>query len=334
MQPIHFDTRWSGAHGIGRFASELAARLPGVVPLRIIGPKLSVLDPIASSVAAARLREGCYFSPGFNPPLRSPIPVAFTIHDLIHLQVPEESSAVRRLYYSSVVLPAARRAWRILTVSEHSRRQILEWAGVPPERVHVVGNGVSAHFQPPAERSRSARKPFFLHVGRRAGHKNIPRLLQAFALARLDPVHRLVFTGVPDAATVVAARHAGIEGLVAFAGMVDDQALAHLYATTTGLVFPSLSEGFGLPIVEAMASGTPVITSSTSSMPEVAGPDNALLIDPTDVAEMARALESVASDELLWDRLSARGVARAASFSWAAVAERVQSSIGGFTIAK
>src|SRR5205085_8921377 len=119
--PIYFDPRWSGSHGIGRFSAELQQGLPGVVPLRIAGPKLSLYDPLASSLALAGLREGCFLSPGFNPPLRSPIPFAFTIHDLVHLRVPAESSPMRRLYYASVVRPAARRAWRILTVSECSR---------------------------------------------------------------------------------------------------------------------------------------------------------------------------------------------------------------------
>ena len=207
--PIYFDTRWNGNHGIGRFSTELQHRLPGIVPLRIIGAKLSPFDPLASSLALAGRKTGCFLSPGFNPPLASPIPFAFTIHDLVHLRVPEESSALRRLYYRTVVRPATRKAWRILTVSEHSRSDILAWTGLPAEKVQVVGNGVSPVFVPAAG-GRPQREPYLLHVGRRAGHKNIGNLLRAFALSRRARDLRLVFTGEPDADTLQAAAAAGV----------------------------------------------------------------------------------------------------------------------------
>ncbi|HEY0825756.1 MAG TPA: glycosyltransferase family 1 protein [Ramlibacter sp.] len=327
VQPlVYFDPRWSGNHGIGRFSAELQARLPGVVPLRIAGPKLSLYDPLASSLALAGLRQGCFLSPGFNPPLRSPIPFAFTIHDLVHLRVPAESSALRRLYYASIVRPATRRAWRVLTVSEHSRRDILEWAGLPPEAVHVVGNGVSPVFVPAAG-GRAARAAYLLHVGRRAGHKNIGMLLRAFAASRSSRALRLVFTGEPDDATRAMAAEAGIAGRVDFAGPVDDPALLALYQRAVALVFPSLHEGFGLPIVEAMATGTPVVTSSATSMPEVAGAGNALLVDPHDCDALAAAIDRVVEDEPLWNELSARGLVRARAFSWEQVGARVCAAL-------
>lgn len=324
--PIYFDSRWAGNHGIGRFASELQARLPGVVPMKIIGPKLSVLDPIAISIALAGCRGGCYFSPGFNPPLRSPIPFAFTIHDLVHLQVQEESSALRRAYYASVVRPAARRAMRVLTVSEASRRDIIEWAGLPDASVVVVGNGVSEIFTPESE---SARGPgsYFLHVGRRAGHKNIRRLLQAFAACRSSADSSLVFTGAPDAETLQAAAALGLLDKVRFEGNVSDEQLATLYRGATALVFPSLQEGFGLPVVEAMACGTPVITSDIASLREIAGVANAKLIDPFSVDSIAAAMDAVALDPGEQERLRANGLARAREFRWPRVAGRVMEAI-------
>ena len=324
--PIYFDPRWNGNHGIGRFSAELQARLPGVVPLRIAGPKLSLYDPLASSLALAGRRDGCFLSPGFNPPLRSPIPVAFTIHDLVHLRVPAESTVLRRLYYASVVRPAARRAWRILTVSDYSRRDVAEWSGVDPAAIHVVGNGVSPVFVPGP--GRAWREQFFLHVGRRAGHKNVDGLLRAFALSGLAGAFTVVFTGEPDAATVEHARSLSLTDSIRFSGPVDDQALLGLYHRCMALVFPSLHEGFGLPIVEAMATGTPVVTSTTTSMPEIAGTGNALLADPREPEQIAQALRRVAEDIPLWEQLAGRGRERARAFTWEQVSARVERALG------
>lgn len=323
--PIYFDPRWTGPHGIGRFSSELQKRLPGLVPLRIMGAKLSPFDPLASTLALAGRTQGCYFSPGFNPPLASPIPLAFTIHDLVHLRVPQESSIVRRLYYASVVRPAARRAWRLLTVSEHSRREIAEWAGLPAESIRVVGNGVAPEFT--AGGPLADREPYLLHVGRRAGHKNVDGLLRGFAASKARGQLRLVFTGDPDEATQQAARRAGIADRVRFSGPVDDTGLVQLYQRSLALVFPSLHEGFGLPVLEAMATGTPVITSDTTSMPEVAGEGNALFIEPTRPDAIAAAIDLLVGDSELWHQLAQRGVRRARHFSWEAVCARVSAAL-------
>ena len=323
--PIYFDDRWCGNHGIGRFATEIRNRLPGIVPLQIMGRKLSLFDPLATSVALARKCSGFYLSPGFNPPLRSPIPFAFTIHDLIHLRVPEESSAMRRLYYATVVRPATRKAARILTVSEYSRQDILDWSGVAPEAVRVVGNGVSSDFNggPPL----SGRQPYLLHVGRRVGHKNVNNLLRGFASSRARADVQLVFTGNADPQTLSLARAAGLAQRVRFSGPVDDVVLATLYQGGLALVYPSLHEGFGLPVIEAMACGMPVITSSTTSLPDVAGEGNALLVDPREPSEIAEAIDRVLEDSLLWDKLSGRGRDRAREFTWERVCARVSAAL-------
>ncbi len=327
MHPtIHFDTRWFGNHGIGRFAQELFHRLPGARPLPILGPKLSPIDPLASTWALARLRDGRYFSPGFNPPLASPIPFVFTIHDLIHLKVPGESSALRRLYYETVVRPAVRRARRVLTVSEHSRADILAWSGAPPWQVEVVGNGVGPAFQPDGAVHRPGA-PYFLHVGRRASHKNVDRLLKAFALLRGREGVRLLFTGAPDAPTMQWARDAGVAEAITFAGEPDDAGLAALYRGAVALVFPSLYEGFGLPVVEAMACGTPVVTSGSTSLAEVAGPGNALLVEPERVESLVHAMQQMLDDAALRATLAGRGIERARAFRWEAVAGRVRAAL-------
>jgi glycosyltransferase involved in cell wall biosynthesis len=332
--PIYYDTRWTGSHGIGRFAQELQARLRGIQPLRIIGAKLSLMDPLASSLALARCCHGCFLSPGFNAPLHSPIPFSFTIHDLIHLRVPGESSRVRRLYYATVVRPAAKRAARIFTVSEYSRREIIEWAGVDERRVVVVGNGVSEAFTPgPVDRTSLPERPYFLHVGRRASHKNVGRLLAAYAASRAGAHVDLVFTGHADESTLGAARRLGIpDSCLRFSGNVNDAALANLYRGATALVFPSLYEGFGIPIVEAMACGTPVITAKATATPEVAGEGNALLVDPEREDELAAAIVRVLEDQALRERLAARGLERAREFTWSNVAKRVEDGLGATSL--
>jgi glycosyltransferase involved in cell wall biosynthesis len=327
--PIYYDTRWTGNHGIGRFAHELQTRLHGIEPLRILGAKLSPIDPLASTLALARCRQGCFLSPGFNAPLRSPIPFSFTIHDLIHLRMPEESSPVRRLYYATVVRPAARRAARIFTVSEYSRREIVDWAGVSEERVVVVGNGVSEAFTPgPVDPAALPQRPYFLHVGRRAANKNVGKLLAAYASIRTKVPAVLVFTGQPDPATVAAARQLGIpDAGLRFCGEVDDAALANLYRGAAALVFPSVYEGFGIPIVEAMACGTPVVTARATATREVAGEGNAVLVDPQREDELAAGMLRVLEDGALREQLAAAGLARAAEFTWSGVARRVQDAL-------
>jgi glycosyltransferase involved in cell wall biosynthesis len=300
---IHYDPRWSGPHGIGRFSDEVIARLPDAQPLRAGVRKLSLLDPLATTLAVMGLRAGVYFTPGFNPPLRCPVPFVFCIHDLIHLRFAGESSALRRAYYGLVVGPAAQRAARVLTVSEYSRREILEWTGLNSERVEVVGNGVSEVFRPEGPRHEPGY-PYFLHVGRRGSHKNVDRLVAAHAASRCGRDVRLLFT----------------EDL-------DDAQLAAHYRGAVALVFPSLYEGFGIPVVEAMACGTPVLTSNVTALPETVGEGNALIVDPLSVDAIAAGLERLAEDAALRAQLRERGLLRAAAFSWSRVAEKVADAL-------
>lgn len=323
---VFYDPRWLGQHGIGRFAAEVTARLPEAEPLQIHGRRLAPWDPVMLSLALAGKTSGIYFSPGFNPPLRSPIPFAFTVHDLIHLHVPEESSAIRRLYYRSIVLPAARRAHTVFTVSEFTKARILEWSGIPADRVIVVGNGTSAAFSPDGPRH-SLGRPYFLHVGRRVAHKNIPRLLKAFRGCRTGREACLLFTGNEDPATARCIEELGMRSSVRFAGSLSDGALAAVYRGAEALLFPSLYEGFGLPIVEAMACGTPVLTSNLTAMPEVAGHDAAILIDPNQTDAISLGIDKIAEDTELRRSLVAKGLTRSADHDWHRTAKFVEKRL-------
>ena len=325
------DGRWArpGARGprrevlgIGRFAREVFARLDG---LELVSDRVPLLHPVEPFWLAATLyrrRPGVYFTPGFNPPLVSPVPVVFTLYDLIHLRFREEAGLRKRAYYETVVRPAARRAARVLTTSAFSKDEILDWIGLPDERVVVVGSGVGPTFRPEGTRHAPGYR-YLLHVGNRQPHRNIPRLLRAFARASFVDDVRLVFTGDPDPATLRAARELGVEEKLVFVGHVSDSKLAGLYRGALALVLPSLYEGFGLPALEAMACGVPVVASNVTSLPEVVG-EAGLLVDPHDVEAIADAIGQIAEEAALREVCRTKGLERAKAFTWERTAEVVR----------
>ncbi len=321
MSRILVDSRWAGGHGIGRFAGEVLSRLPGAAPVEVAGQPLSMLDPWRLARAIRRAGPDVYFSPGFNPPAGRPAPFVFTIHDLIHLSCRQEASLVKRAYYRHIVRPAARRAFRVLTVSDYSKRQIVQWARVPADHVVVVGNGVGGAFCPDGPRHQ-ANGPYLLHVGNHKPHKNIPRLLQAFARLAGKSDLQLILTGECDYGLAGLIDRLSLTGRVTFAGQCDDNAISAYYRGARALVLPSTCEGFGLPVIEAMACGTPVIAANVASLPEVAG-DAALLVDPTDPAAIASTIEQLLASGALAADLAGRGLARAANFTWDRTAARV-----------
>jgi glycosyltransferase involved in cell wall biosynthesis len=290
------------------------------------GPaKLDALDPVWLSAVLWGARPRVYFSPGFNPPLSSPSPVVFTIHDLIHLRFPQEMSAAKSLYYRAVVRPAARRAAAVLTVSEFSRREIIEWSGVPEGRVVVVGNGAGPEFTPSGPRLEPGY-PYLLYVGNEKPHKNLRGALEGFARSGVAADVRLVvnveaaseWTGLVDAL--------GLGGRVVFAGRIAEDRLASYYRGAVALVFPAFLEGFGIPPLEAMSCGAPVVTSSLSSLPEVVG-DAAVFVDPSSVESIASGIRAVVEDEALRERLSTAGLERSRRFSWDRTAGLVRSAL-------
>jgi glycosyltransferase involved in cell wall biosynthesis len=311
---IYADQRWIGHHGIGRFARHVLAGLD-FCPVPLASNPAAPLDSWFLARALNPLGPNDLFvSPGYNTPLFCRCPFVFTIHDLGHIYCPENRDPFIRLYYATIMKRACHRAARILTVSEFTRGQIIEWSGVPPEKVFNVGCGVDPAYRADGN-SFGLQFPYLLSVSNRKRHKNEFRIVEAFARAGLDPGMHLVFTGEPTAGLKQFIQDRQVNSRVDFLGIVEETRLPSLYRGAEALIFPSLYEGFGLPIVEAMACGTPVVTANVTAMPEVAG-DAALLVDPSSVEEIVHAMKQVVTDKSLRQTLRDKGLARAAQFSW------------------
>lgn len=321
-----FDTRWIGDHGIGRFAKELYARLTDFQSIKLGGHPSRPFDPVALEWYLSTVKPRLFFSPGYNVPLGAPCPFAFCIHDLNHLATVGNSTSLKRSYYRYIIKPALRRAHVVFTVSDFSRRAICEWGNVPEHKVINVGNGVSGEFHPGASEPCPVGHPYFLYVGNHRPHKNFERFLEAFARASLPIEYLVVSTGHPTNALRQTMERLKLAKRVLFAGNLSDARLAALYRSATALALVSLYEGFGLPIVEAMACGTPVLASTVASMPEIAG-EAAVLVDPLDVDAIANALERLSSDESLRLVLKSSGLERAKLYNWDVVAQRVSSTL-------
>src|SRR5271165_78475 len=324
---IYADQRWIGNHGIGRFARNVLAGLD-YRPVPLASNPAAPLDSWSLAWALGDLTHNdLFFSPGYNTPILCPCPFVFTIHDLGHILFPGNRSPFIRLYYATIMKRACRRAALILTVSEFTRGQIVDWSGAPAEKVFNVGCGVDPAYRPEGD-SYGLPFPYLLCVSNRRPHKNELRVVEAFARAGLDPRIHLVFTGEPTADLQRFIQTRGVSPRVDFVGLVPETKLPSLYRAADALIFPSLFEGFGLPVLEAMACNTPVVTSTVTAMPEVAG-DAALQVDPTSVEQIAGAMEQVVNDTSLRQQLQERGRARAAQFSWVSSAARVHKLLTG-----
>lgn len=320
-----YDIRWLGQHGIGRFAFEIHKRL-AVNNILISGLPMSPIDTFKLSLFSLRLRRDEWIlSPGYNAPFFSNASYVFSMHDLNHIDRADNSGFFKRIYYHMIIKRLCLRARAILTVSEFSKGRISRWSGVDPSFIFNVGNGVSENFKPHGKRF-EVDGDYLLCVSNRRGHKNETGMVQAFARTRLAENTKLIFTGEPSTALLELANSLGVSNRIVFVGKVSEDDLAALYRGALFLVFPSFYEGFGLPIIEAFASGTPVITSNVTSMPEIAG-DAALLVDPNDVGDIAAAIEKLYNSPELRAELVQRGFKRVANFTWDAVADRVKAAV-------
>jgi glycosyltransferase involved in cell wall biosynthesis len=320
---LYVDARWIAPHGLGRYAKEVIKQLPNPGLVKLKAAPLHVLNPLLLSFELLLRQPKIYFTPGFNPPLLCLCPVIFTIGDLIHLNINEEKSFFKYIYYTYFLRFSALRSKSIVTFSEFSKNQIVKYFNINPKKVIVIGCGVGEEFSPYGEKHLPDYKYFF-YVGNRKPHKNIPRILIAFSQANISKDFKLVLSGNPDSSILDTINSLQIENRIVFTGFISDEDLPKYYRGAFALIFPSLFEGFGLPPLEAMACGTPVITSNVTSLPEVVG-NAALMVDPLSVSGITSAIEKLVEDKELHQQLIVLGLERAKKFSWDKTADLLKS---------
>ena len=308
----------------------LSQRHPSNVRQRVAYQAAAELLYYPLGIARHARREGVELihhpRPQVPPELGLTTPMVVTVHDLLALSFPEHFSAVIARRFAWLAGRCAARAARVITDSEFVRAQVVERLAIPAERTAVVPLGVDERFRPMAvdadwlKRRFGIDRPYVLCVGTLEPRKNLLSVVAALERLRwLDDAITLVAVGGRGwKTTAIDAKLA--DAPVIATGRVEDDDLVKLYAGAACFVFPSFGEGFGLPVLEAMACGAPVVTSDRTSLPEVAG-DAALLVDPGSVEAIGDAIERVVRDPALASRLEARGRERASRFSWRRCAE-------------
>jgi glycosyltransferase involved in cell wall biosynthesis len=292
-------------------------------------PNYSLREQVHVPWVLRRERPNVYHAPHYVLPAGVRCPSVVTIHDCIHLMFPQYlPNRVAYAYARAQMWSAARRSNCILTVSEASKRDILHLFNVAPEKIVVVYNAIDSHFSVTPSEEAVARvreryqldHRFVLYVGNIKPHKNLVRLIEAFDELRRGELEDLKLLIIGDQISKLPAlrravhRHK-LHKHVRFLGYLADDQLAILYRLASVFAFPSLYEGFGLPPLEAMASGTPVVTSNVSSLPEVVG-GAAVLVDPYDVDAIVDGLRRVLTNPTLAAEMRQKGIARAREFSW------------------
>lgn len=332
-------------HGIARYALELACRLPALAPdLRfsgLIGPEglpaglgtltpriplhacragfLSPLEQPALTASLVRLSPDLFHATSFSVPALWPGRLVATLHDANHLVLAEEYGASHRVYYRLIVGPRARTARALITVSDFSRDELARELGLSPYRLQVIPNGVDARYQP---QTASELKDF------RERHRLPPRYL--LAVGNTKPFKNLglladVAESLPEPLVLLAGERAAWElgfpdGTRELTDMPEDD-MPRLYGAATALLLPSRYEGFGLPALEAMACGTPVVAARATALPEVVG-EAALLVPPEDPAAWKDAAQRLVRDDGLRRSLGQKGRERASLFTWDDCARR------------
>jgi glycosyltransferase involved in cell wall biosynthesis len=276
-----------------------------------------------------REKPDVFHTPHYVLPVAARCRSVVTIHDCIHLMFPQYlPNRAAYLYARGAMWSATRQSDRILTVSEASKRDILHFFNVPPEKISVVHNAIDDRFsiEPAPEDVARVRERyqldhgFVLYAGTIKPHKNLVRLIEAFAELRQGPFDDLKLLIIGDEISKLPALRRAVHSHklhkhVRFLGFLPDETLAILYRLAAVFVFPSLYEGFGLPPLEAMASGTPVVTSNVSSLPEITG-DAAVLVDPYRVDSIVDGVRRVLSEPALAADMRRKGLVRARDFSW------------------
>ena len=316
MIDVHVDTRWDGAHGIARYAREVVGRLD--LPWRALpfdGSPSSPRDALRDVPAAAR--AGLVYSPGYNAFLRAPRQV-LTLHDLIHLRVAWPGRAKYLAYYELVVRPVVRRAGVVITVSETSRHAVAEW--LRDDRVEIVnaGIGCSAAFRPDVPPAASAH-PYLMYVGNLRTHKNVPVVLAA--LRRVpDARLRMLIPRAEHEDARRLAESAGVASRVTLLAGLDDRELAGQYRGAAATLMPSTLEGFGLPALESIMTGTPVAYwAGCAAVAETARGRGMAVGEAHDEGEWAHAIEALLAGP--------RRVEPPSGYDWEATAATVTATL-------
>lgn len=290
----------------------------GRAPVRI------VWEQLAQPIVLRRLRADVVHGPVFVGPLFSQCPSVITVHDLSFLRYPRQCRSGNRLYLKLMTRLSAQRARRVIAVSRFTAQETTALLGIPAERIQVIYHGVEPAFRRlPADqvdqfrRRRDLPARFALFLGTVEPRKNLVRLVEALAQLGNSAVPLILAGGRGWHCDELDARieALGLKENVRFAGYVPQDELPLWYNAASVLVYPSLYEGFGLPVLEAQACGTPVLTSAASSLPEVAG-DAALLVDPHDANALSSGLDRLLHDASLRQDLRERGIEHAQHFTW------------------
>jgi len=316
-----------------RHASLFDATLAQIVLSAFDSPLLRIVwEQTALPILARQHRLDVLHSPHYTMPLAKPCRSVVTIHDLTFFLYPQMHLLYKRLFFRTMMRLATYHADALIAISHSTRADMLKILHASPDKIQVIHYGLASHFQPVSDtrvldafcQQYHLPHPFILYVGNFEPRKNLPILVRAFArLVHNGVPHSLVLAGTRgwnDNAIFTVIEELGLKARILFPGYIPQSELPILYSAADLFVYPSLYEGFGLPVLEAMACGVPVITSAVSSMPEVTG-DAGILIAPGDVDALASAMLRVLTDRALHATLVARGVARARMFSWERTAQ-------------
>ena len=329
------------AHALTAIAPEIDLRLlrnPGILSSRLVLPNLPTTDLPSSPFALQQqwrvpsqlrdLKATVYHSPYYLMPYRPGVPTVLTAYDVIPLVYPQYYTLPQRLIFRFAHALALKTAQITLAISAATKRDLVRWFGAQPDRIVVTPLAADSRFRPQSTAAiQTVREKyhlpeqFILYVGSNKPHKNLGRLVNAWLKAERGVRNaELVIAGSWDERYPEAKRLAERNDRIRFLGPIADADLPALYGGALAFAFVSEYEGFGLPPLEALACGTPVIASNTSSLPEVIG-DAGLLVDPHDVKAIAAALDQIVSDQNLRADLKQRGPQRTVQFSWEKTAQ-------------
>ncbi len=318
-----------------------AEQFPADVPLPFRRSSLPTYHPLVRifweqvllPLALQRLHAALLHAPAFVGPLASPCPQVITIHDLSFLRYPQFFRRSNRLYLRWMTGIACRRAAGVIAVSQFTAREVTDLLGVPSERVHTIYHGVESRFQPLSfeevarfRQEQGLPERFILHLGTLEPRKNLLTLVRAFARLHDSEVHLVLAGGkgwfYEDIFAEV--ERLGLQDRVHFPGYVSAESQVLWYNAATAFAYLSHYEGFGLPVLEALACGIPTVTGDATSLPEVAG-DGALTVDAENVAAVAEGLHRLLTDTALREMLRERGLRHAGRFTWEETARQTSA---------